>query len=448
MRILHYLSPVRWDANLFRADIDSNFKVVLKTIEFLPECHHYILMPLRHNFKTTAKNITLISYNYPWSGVSSKTYFNNHDIKLDITQTDIDFVFNHQLELAPAISNYFSSKRNFSNIKIFSFCHWLDTKLNRVGGDKFNPIYFLNQLAGIYSSDKVFFHNKEVFNLYFLEEMKNRNLYFIDSSEIENKITYMPLSSTIDKVESEKFDLKTNKKIIVFNHRYSDSSNTKMLNDFYEKLNKDEYELWVTDTNAPEPYTRESLSINKYKYLLENCYCSVCFIDKYTTWNLALQDSLRVGKPTLILYHSVLAQLVPSNYQYFFNTLDELFSKIETISDFEEQLEDFDASFKDNIILSMDSFEKVSTKQFDKIESYKNLIKNNIRNKFQINNRINPDLARSNGFSSIRLTLLQEGYKDDYNKSITTYLLPTEKIDNFDNKFFEKENSKILGFDT
>jgi hypothetical protein len=405
-------------------------------------------MPSKHNFETSAKNITLIPYDYPHSGVSSKTHFNYNNIKVDITQFDIDLVFNHQLELAPAIANYFHAKRQYSNLKIFSFCHWLDIQENRIGGDKFNPIFFLNQLAGMYSSDKIFFHNKEVFTEYFLSEMKFRNLSFIDINLMMNKLSYMPLSSTIDKVESEAFDLGTTKKIIVFNHRYSDSSNTKMLNDFYERLDKDKYELWVTDTTAPEPFTRESLNINKYKYLLEHCYCSVCFINKYSTWNLALQDSIKVGKPTLVLDHKVLNTLLPKDYPYLFKTLDELFSKLDFIENKNLVLDNFDDTFKTNILNCIEELDvKVSTKQDEKIESYKKLISEGVRDKFTLNFTINPNLARSNGFSSIRSVLLHEGYKDDFNKKETTYFSPSETIsEKKEANFFEKDINIFDGF--
>ena len=45
LRILHYLNPVRYDTTgRFQSEFDSNYKVVEKTISFLPMCHHYIVM--------------------------------------------------------------------------------------------------------------------------------------------------------------------------------------------------------------------------------------------------------------------------------------------------------------------------------------------------------------------------------------------------------------------
>ena len=39
-RILHVLSPVRWKGNRFEPELDSNWKVMQDTIDFLPMCHH------------------------------------------------------------------------------------------------------------------------------------------------------------------------------------------------------------------------------------------------------------------------------------------------------------------------------------------------------------------------------------------------------------------------
>ena len=46
LRVLHYGSPVRFDSSgVFQHQFDSNYKVLEKTISFLPECHHYVLVP-------------------------------------------------------------------------------------------------------------------------------------------------------------------------------------------------------------------------------------------------------------------------------------------------------------------------------------------------------------------------------------------------------------------
>lgn len=441
LRILHFLSPVRWDCNLFIADQDSNFKVVLKTIEFLPECHHYILMPEKHTFVTTAKNITLLSYDYPHSGQLCKTYFNNSGLRLDLQSYDIDMVFNHQLELATAIRNYFHAKKNDLNLKVISFCHWLDIGENRIGGDSLLPIYFLNQLAGMYSSDKVFFHSEEVYTKYFLPELNRRGLS-LTTDNLKDKISFMPLSSTIHKVEEEKFPL-PDKKIIVFNHRWNTSSNTELLLKINEKLDKDKYELWCTDHDSPEELRRPKLSIHRYKHLLKNSYCSICLIDGYSTWNLSLQDSLLVGRPVIMKDHPILSPLIGENYPHKFNILEEFFTLLENMEPLEHKLPDFDSLFKDNlhkVLGEINSFRYPRKKE--RVDLYKEWIGKGVRTKKGLMAKVSPGEAPSNGVSSIRSILLKDGYKDDFNSKETTYYLSEEDLVNPSvNKFFKKEFS-------
>ena len=62
LRILHYESPVRFDTSgVFQHEFDSNYKVVEKTISFLPFCHHYVVVPSKHKIPDNRDNVTLIS---------------------------------------------------------------------------------------------------------------------------------------------------------------------------------------------------------------------------------------------------------------------------------------------------------------------------------------------------------------------------------------------------
>ena len=66
LRILHYTSPVRFDTSgVFQHEFDSNYKVVEKTISFLPNCHHYVVVPQKNVIPDDRQNDTLISYPYP-----------------------------------------------------------------------------------------------------------------------------------------------------------------------------------------------------------------------------------------------------------------------------------------------------------------------------------------------------------------------------------------------
>ena len=64
-RVLHFLSPVKFKGNVYKHGSDSNYKVVEKTIKFLPMCHHYVVVPENHTIDDTRLNVTLLKYPYP-----------------------------------------------------------------------------------------------------------------------------------------------------------------------------------------------------------------------------------------------------------------------------------------------------------------------------------------------------------------------------------------------
>lgn len=441
LRILHFLSPVKWDKNLFLTEFDSNFKVVKKTIDFLPYCHHYIMMPKKHDYKITQNNVTLLNYNYTNSGVSSKGHFDFFSMKLDFDNIDIDFVFLHQPELLNSIQTYFNTKRAYSNLKIYCFYHWLDVSLNRVGGDKFNPVYSIMQLNSMLNSTRNFVHSDVSIN-YLSEELAERDV-FVHKSLLKSKLSYMPLSSNLPET-SEKIEL-PNKKILVFNHRFNDSSNISLLLKIKEQLS-DNYEIWVTDNNAPDEFKRPRLNKAQYKYLLENCTASLCLINKYSTWNLSIQDSLIVKKPVICYKHSVVSDVLDENYPFQFETIPEFFKILNNIPErFDYTLKDHDKNFKENLLINMSAdFIKPSTTQEDKIIDYKNLIDSGVRTKKAIHKILNPNLAKSNGFSSIRLNIMKDKYLDDYTSPIIKYF--NEK--DFVYKDINQINlNKKIGFD-
>ena len=63
-RILHVLSPVRWKGSKFLHHLDANYKVMNKTVEWLPMCHHYILVP-PNNTILNDRDLSLIHISEP-----------------------------------------------------------------------------------------------------------------------------------------------------------------------------------------------------------------------------------------------------------------------------------------------------------------------------------------------------------------------------------------------
>ena len=60
-RILHIMSPVRWKGSKHIVHADSNYKVMAKTIKWLPMCHHTILTPENHTIPDLKKIYTFLS---------------------------------------------------------------------------------------------------------------------------------------------------------------------------------------------------------------------------------------------------------------------------------------------------------------------------------------------------------------------------------------------------
>ena len=68
-RILHVVSPVRWKGSKYEVERCSNWKVMMDTVNFLPMCHHYIMIPERNTLSSSDQlysmdNVTIIPVSY------------------------------------------------------------------------------------------------------------------------------------------------------------------------------------------------------------------------------------------------------------------------------------------------------------------------------------------------------------------------------------------------
>ena len=85
-RILHVPSPVRFSGNKAVLETDSNWKVLMDTVHFLPMCHHYILIPENSTITDgdplyRMDNVTLIPFPFPQSVLSNRSEFNAKKFK-------------------------------------------------------------------------------------------------------------------------------------------------------------------------------------------------------------------------------------------------------------------------------------------------------------------------------------------------------------------------------
>ena len=121
-RILHVCSNVKFKGKIAQLETDSNWKVLTDTVNFLPMCHHYILIPENSTITDgdplyRMDNVTLIPFPFPQSVLSNRSEFNAKKFKrimagrekvffrpseyitLETSSIDIDFVFCHQPEI-------------------------------------------------------------------------------------------------------------------------------------------------------------------------------------------------------------------------------------------------------------------------------------------------------------------------------------------------------------
>ncbi len=169
-RILHVCSPVRWSGSKAVLETDSNWKVLRDTVDFLPMCHHYILIPESSTITSgdslySMDNVTLIPFPYPQSVLSNRSEFNAKRLKrifsgkekvffrpseylyLETSSIDIDFVFCHQPEiLSNVLWALLTLRYGMNNTDGIAFFHWVDCPASAPAG-LFPPTLFRHMEA-------------------------------------------------------------------------------------------------------------------------------------------------------------------------------------------------------------------------------------------------------------------------------------------------------------
>lgn len=442
-RILHFLSPVRWNtAKEFVHGSDSNYKAVERTIGYLPMCHHYIMVPKKHKIPNDRVNVTLIEIEYPTSVLLNRATIDKQGFGqgLNLKWTDVDFVFCHQPELLYNIYSFFQGKRGGNLLKAFSFFHWVDCDKSRPM-EKYPPGFY-RQLDAIHISDKAFFHSPTSWKEYFFSNFgKNKLIAGLNEDVFENKISYMPVNSDLDpNQEDEPFELPTDKKIILFNSRWNSTTGKDKFVEYTKNIDFDKYFIWVTDEEfnrtmgrsvlPPEYMYVKALPFKQYLYLMKNVHCTVSFVDQYQTWNLSLQDGLKFNKPVVIYKHPTVEHIIGPNYPYYFSNKKEFEKVLESLPEtIDWPVPDHEKTFKDNVINSM--LESVDSLKISKVPNnlemwlyhllkgttYKGNILQNIT-----------ELFGSHNWENMRVHLLKGlKLKDDPTESYTRYEIPEER---------------------
>lgn len=457
-RMLHILSPVRWNATKWIHHGDSNWKMVDMIIKWLPDCHHYVLVPENNTIEKEIQqdNITWIQFPYPISVLANRGFFNYKALRkyFDWRRHDIDFILLNQPELCYNVMSGLLSDRVGTSVDTFLFFHWVDSPASKPSETYIDG--FWRQIEAIDLSTKTFFHSKE--SLKYLKsnwsEKRPRVTGPIIDENVENKIVYMttPGGFVGKNRQSKPVDL-PNKKILVFNHRWNTSTGIKRLIEYTKDLDRDEYLVWVTDEDAKKPRAgapapewmrvQNLKSGAEYQYLLEKAHAVLCFVDGYATWNLSIQDGVALKRPTLTYHLPVMDEIVGKNYPYYFKSKDEFIKKLKsiekgTIVDWElgPLEENYKRDFMKALLDSIENYES-RRKQEPHSQDGKRLygrewlwhILNNNGYKKNILYNTHRDLHLSNSWEHLRKWCLMMGAIDDPNDADCKLSIPENKVE-------------------
>ena len=281
-RILHVASPVRWKGSKYEVERCSNWKVMMDTVDFLPMCHHYIMIPELNTLSPSDRlysmdNVTMIPFPYPQSVMQNRANFDGRTfcrifsgrqkvefrpgefITLETSSIDIDFVFTHQPEiLTNVLWNLLSIRYGQTNTDGFSFFHWVDCTASSPA-PAFTPTFF-RQFEAIDRCSTIFFHS-DASTDYILSNFKKKartrqgtpHVLSPDEKILMDKIAKMPLKAKpLPQTNGEYWSPPEGKKIIAFNHRWNDTTGARHLHKMMEGL-PEEYQVLVTDEKVKKP---------------------------------------------------------------------------------------------------------------------------------------------------------------------------------------------------
>ena len=426
LRILHYVSPVRFDTSgVFQHEFDSNYKVVEKTISFLPFCHHYVVVPSKHKIPDNRDNVTLISYPYSRDLLANRSHFDGVTFRklFDFRYMDFDFVFCLQPEMLYNILTAFNDKRYGQNMNRFLFFHWVDCSQSRASSAI--PPAYMRQLEGINLCDNVFFHT-DIASEWLMKNFKKSQSTNINHQFIKDKTKTFPISSNKLK-DSEPFEINYDN-VLVFNHRWVKSTGVNRMIEYMDGLN--DYQVWCTDFNAPKEYIASKLNSGQYRYLLENSLGSMCFVDTYATWNLSIQDGLSLDKPVLVYDQPAMRKVVGDNYPLFFKTKDEFqtqVKKLKSMENFVWKVENHDRKFYDDLLYSMMTIMAKERTHIPKdAMNWLYCILNGINYKHEIAKQVQPNIQLNSVWQYIRRYLLEVGVNDNITSPYVNYSIPDD----------------------
>ena len=314
LRALIYSNPLSVDkiGKSFQYWKDSGFIYTKHLVKNLPKgWRFYWCIPDKIKdvswFTEANENVEIVPYPYSTSIHQNRYNFSVNTLSKYFSYgNDIDLIINNQPEVSANLRVWGYNQRRESPL-IFSYYHWIDCEESQAFGADLSG-YSTRQADGAKASDWLLFHNDYAYWMFMREANKVMSLDY--TREFWDKyFSFTPPATVFDPLPFEGGYYDT--KIILFNHRLNKTTNWKEVVKTLDEIYKDrqDFMLWVTDDGKMKEfeYLRErkyikvqSLSDGEYGQILKQSHFSICNHEGYSTWNMAVIDSLINGCLALI----------------------------------------------------------------------------------------------------------------------------------------------------
>ena len=404
---------------------DSGFLYTKQLIESLPKTWRFtILVPkdFDSSFFGSDHIIDCIEYDYSTSIHQNRYHFNRNILAKNLPYgTDIDVVLNMQPEVAANLRVFFINQRREKPI-IINYFHWIDCKESRKYAKELGG--FINrQVEGFNAADLNLFHNQYAFEL-FVKSANNENLPH-KVSDLSKVNFFHPLPT---RYGMKPIDL-PDKKIILFNHRLNNTTGWREVLSIFKSISRDDSVLWFTDEEnlkVKKELEKEkniivkSIPFESYGYVLSKSHFSVCNLQEYATWNMAVLDSMNHGTIVLSNNTPLMKELNTHTTGNLTYSIKEMLDKdkMEILRDM-HRFHDFDLESHLIDIIS-DRVDGKSPKKYEDVFDF--ISSNSVVEKREFVNKFWSFHANSN-FQIIRWKLLcDDVIQDDTTKTLTTYM--------------------------
>ena len=294
------------------------------------DIHWTILSPGGEIKSLVFKNTTQLPIEFPPYPNAMRLHFNQKQIikQIDFRKNDFDIVYSHLPEHTLQLKNLFLNETNIEP-KFIGYTHWTEfPEITNYAMTVMN-INFL----GLLEMDRCGINTQGQKELI----LKNAKTVFNKETliRLENKIVPQYLGWEIPKYKKQK----TDKKIIVFNHRPHKYKNydwfLKQMDKIWEY--RQDFEVWVPLTDSvTKPYmTNDKYDRFGYFSKLSSCYIGISCKQRYGGWAISSTDGMSVGVPYMFSDDDYYHELADSAGIYYKDE-DEFFNKLNNILDNQE----------------------------------------------------------------------------------------------------------------